>query len=265
MSTNLNTFINDTDMLNENIQAQADTDANAGGVVQGNESNPAGDAQTEQKNGQVNNKATSDATSLKEVTGKEREELTKEEEMDVKSGISTILDVATMLSGIVTRPDGKLVDFSDKEGRELLRDAVLAFKTQMQNAINDACLENKEYAEAIANAIPKKIDAELVKEDRNRIDWLRRFWNRCILALLVIVLFACGTFYFNGKKVGEVKALSAELERWYVTNQNAINFGNYMKEYNLKTYEYWHSGRWKRDKALRDSVNKANKMRGWKE
>lgn len=263
MSSNLETFINDTDMMNEEMQSQTCANNNAGGTVQGNESNPTVDATNEQKDGQVTNNA-SGKTSLKEVTGKERDELTKEEEKDVKESIAEIRDIATMTCGILTQPDGKLVDFSDKAGRRQLKDALLAFKTQMQNSINDSNLENKKYAEVIEKAIPKKIDAELVEEDRNRIDWLRRFWNRCILALLLIVLFACGTFYFNGKKVGEVNALSDELEQWYVTNQNAINFGNYMKEYNLKTYEYWHSGRWKRDKALRDSVNQANKMRGWK-
>lgn len=264
MNTDLNAFINNTDMLNEDIQAQADISANAGGAVQSNESNPVENASTEQMNGQVNNKSTDGATPLKEVTGKEREKLTKEEEKDVKGSVSVMVDATNMLCGVLTRPDGKLVDFSDKDGRDLLTRSILALNTQVQIAFNNANLENKKYAEAIAKAIPKKIEAELVDEDRNRIDWLKRFWKRCLLGLFLGILIACGIFYFNGKKVGETDALADELERWYVTNQNAINFGNYMKEYNPKTYEYWHSGRWKRDKALRDSVNQANKVRGWK-
>lgn len=162
MSSNLETFINDTDMMNEEMQSQTGANNNAGGTVQGNESNPTVDATNELKDGQVTDNA-SGKTSLKEVTGKERDELTKEEEKDVKESIAEIRDIVTMTCGILTQPDGKLVDFSDKEGRRHLKDALLAFKTQMQNSINDSNLENKSMPRPSKRRSPRRLTPNLSK------------------------------------------------------------------------------------------------------
>lgn len=266
----LNSFINDTDMLNENIQAQvADTanveaKASAGSATESKESNPVENASEEQKNDQVDNNAAAGSMPLKEATGKKREELTKEQEKDVKGCVSDIIDMTSVLAGIFMQPNGKLVDFSDKEGRKLLIDTAKAFKMELQKSIKEANLENKDYATMISNAIPKKIDAELVQEDRDRVDVLKRYWKFWIGSMFLSTLIACATFFYSGYKYSGAMTLSAELEQWYVDNQNAVIFGNYLKKFNPKTYEYWHSGRWQRDKALQDSIKEASMHRGWK-
>lgn len=239
-------------------------------MAKGNENVTAGGTADKQQNtGQVINNG-GDAANLKEATGKKREELTKEQEKDVKELISGLSDMVTSLFGILMLPNGKLVDFSDKEGRKQLRDTVLVFKTKIEDAINDATLANKGYAEAIGKAIPKKVDAEMVEEDRNRIDWLRRFWKWCIMSIFAVVLISGATFYFSGKKMGsanEKEAFADDLmvsaKQWYEDNNSAMNFGKYLKEHEPTIYKHWHSGRWQRDKALRDFVYRTNKMRGW--
>lgn len=266
----LNSYINDTDMLNENIQAQVADTANeeakvsTGIATESNESNPVENAPEEQKNDQVDNTATASSMPLKEATGKKREELTKEQEKDVKGCVSDLIDMTSVLAGVFMLPNGKLVDFSDKEGRRLLIDTAKAFKMELQKSIKDANLKNKDYAEMISNAIPKKIDAELVKEDRDRVDVLKRYWKFWIGSMFLSTLIACATFFYSGMKHSEAKTLSTELEQWYIDNQNAVIFGNYLKKYNPKTYEYWHSGRWQSDIALQDSIRGASKYREWK-
>lgn len=266
----LNSYINDTDMLNENIQAQVADTANeeakvsTGIATESNESNPVENAPEEQKNDQVDNTATGSSMPLKEATGKKREELTKEQEKDVKGCVSDLIDMTSVLAGVFMLPNGKLVDFSDKEGRRLLIDTTKAFKMELQKYIKDASLENKGYAEMISKAIPKKIDAELVKEDRDRVDFLKQYWKFWIGSMFLSTMIACATFFFSGKKFSEAKNLSAELEQWYIDNNSDVAFGNYLKNNNPKTYEYWHSGRWQRDQALQDSIKETIKHRGWK-
>lgn len=200
-------------------------------------------------------------TSLKDVTGKQREELKKEEEMDLKENILWLKDMSLSLFGLMMRPDGKPVDFSDKEGREKQTNTLAVIKEQIAGLISQADLNNQDYATQISGAIPKKIEAEFSAEDRKRIDGLQRYW-KCVVTFFAtsiasFIIGGCVLCYY----VGDFNKRSATLKSWYVDNKNAIDFGTYLKDNEPKIYEYWQSGRWQRDKALRDSVNKARKMR----
>lgn len=272
-NTNLNDLIDNTDEMNDNSQASTADSINVNHnatvdiTAESQENDPIENTTDEQKDNQVNNEDYEDddvTAELKEVTGKEREKLTKEQEKDVKELIYEFRDTISSLFGILMLPNGKLVDFSDKDGRQQLKDSLLVFKTTMETAISNANLANKEYADQIAKAIPKKIDAELVDKDRERIDWLKRYWKYSVVSRILVILCFCGMFFAVGAKFGETNQRSTDLQSWYEDNRDALDFGNYLKENNPKSYESWHSGRWKSDKALRDSINKANKYSEWK-
>lgn len=275
-NNNLNDYIDDTDMMNEDIQAQAtenvkeSTEAPAGTETDSNESNPVENAPSEQKNDQVNNNESAEVNvaptvaKLKEVTGKKREELTKEQEKDMKELIYEFRDTITALFGILMLSNGKLVDFSDREGRKQLKDSLVVFKGRMEKAFSDASLDNQGYAEKIAKAIPKKVTAEFVEKDRKRMDWLKRYWRYLVATRIIITLCFCGMFYMLGNKFGKAEQRSTELQSWYADNRNAMDFGNYLKENETQIYEYWRTGRWQKDKNLRDSIHQVKKMRNWK-
>lgn len=275
-NNNINDYIDNTDMMNEDIQAQAtenvkeSTEAPVGAGTDDTESNPVEDAPTEQKNGQVDNNDSAEVdyvptvAKLKEVTGKKREELTKEQEKDMKELIYEFRDTITAIFGILMLPNGKLVDFSDREGRKQLKDSLIVFKGRMEKAFSDASLANKDYAEQIAKAIPKKIQGELVNEDRDRIDGMRRYWKACIAIMFGTILISSASFFFSGKKYSKANTRSEELEQWYADNNDAVNFGKYLKEKAPDTYEYWHSGQWEKDEKLIDSLSQSNKFHEWK-
>lgn len=242
---NLNGFVGNTDEMNEN-PSQPNTVEN---------------------NVAVENSAAVDnqEVPVTEVPVKQAEELDPNEEMELKALLLMLRDMIMALYNALLQANGKLVDFSDKEGRKCLLELLLLLPKKLESILSKNKIDNNEFISSLEKVIPKEVKAQFDEVDRNRIDFLRRYVKWITVGLFAaIIIIPCTSFFICGKIVGKVNARSAALEQWYVNNQNAVNFGNYMREYNPKTYAYWHSGRWQKNKALRDSMAEANKMADWK-
>lgn len=151
----------------------------------------------------------------------------------------TISDYLDSFSSLMVHPDGSLADLSDRGGR---RDLNYNVKKNTE-AVETMSSKIAEAPKKMLEAIPKSVNAEFCKADRERFDL---FFKR--VGSFVDWAIPCGVL--AGVVIGGLVVLAVmgyskasdyreKMETQAKEQQEAIDFGNYMKENNPKTLERW--------------------------
>lgn len=185
------------------------------------------------------------------------EQLKKEQEKAITADASTIKESAAMLKqcadttsdiiqafcDILLTPDGQIKDISDKEGRNSLRQELMA----VNKNIEVACKAMKDLPSRLQKARPSSVAAKLDDDDRKLLEQYvsvsrtRRIID-LVLGAIIGILFIVATY-----KNVVADNRKAQLEQWRSEQQDAIDFGRFMVEHAPKAYRYWKSGEWKKD------------------
>lgn len=154
-----------------------------------------------------------------------------------------ITDIVQAFCDILLMPDGQIKDISDKEGRNALRQELLA----VNKNIEVACKAMKDLPSRLQKATPSSVAAKLDDGDRKLLEQFvsvsrtRRIID-FVLGAVIGILFIVASY-----KNVVADNRKAQLEQWRTEQQDAIDFGRFMVQRNPGTYKYWKSGEWKRD------------------
>ena len=149
----------------------------------------------------------------------------------------------TDLCNVLLKEDGTLVDLCDRAGREKLTKSVKLYT---------------ELGAQMMKAIPSSVSAELCDKDRNLMERFYKDRKKYALTLLFSVLLTGLLMGIALYGFASNRIRSRELDEWYLENRNAIDFGNFIRQESPSIWDYWHSGRWQDDVAVRDSISQTH-------
>ena len=180
-------------------------------------------------------------TTLKSVVSEDNdnEPMTAKQANALSQDIKRLADMVADMSSVLLKEDGTLVDLSDRAGRERLAKSVKL---------------NTEMGAKMMNAIPSAVTAELCENDRQLMEKFykdRKAYARTLMFSILMTGLLMGIALYG---IASNRIRSSELEKWYKENSTAIDFGNFIRQESPSTWNYWHSGRWQRDVAVRDSI-----------
>jgi hypothetical protein len=180
-------------------------------------------------------------TTLKSVVSEDNdyEPMTAKQANALSQDIKRLADMVADMSSVLLKEDGTLVDLSDRTGREKLTKSVKL---------------NTELGTKMMKAIPSAVTAELCENDRQLMEKFykdRKAYARTLMFSILMTGLLMGIALYG---IASNKIRSGELEKWYRENRNAIDFGNFIRQESPSTWNYWHSGRWQRNVAVRDSI-----------
>lgn len=181
-------------------------------------------------------------TTLKSVVKEDNDNgpMTAKQANALSQDIKRLADMAADMSSVLLKEDGTLVDLSDRSGREKLTKSVDL---------------NTDLASQILKAIPSAITAELGEKDRNLMERFYKDRKTFALTLLFCILMTGLLMGIALYGIANNKIRSRELEEWYQENRTAIDFGNFVREEKPSMWNYWHSGRWQQNVAVRDTIH----------
>ena len=180
-------------------------------------------------------------TMLKSVVSEDNDnaQMAAKQVNELSQDIKRLADMVADMSSVLLKEDGTLVDLSDRVGRERLTKSVKL---------------NTELGAKMMKAIPSSVTAELCENDRNLMERFykdRKAYARTLMFCILMTGLLMGIALYG---IASNRIRSEELEKWYQENRNAIDFGNFIRQESPSTWNYWHSGRWQRDVAVRDSI-----------
>lgn len=184
-------------------------------------------------------------TTLKSVVSEDNdnEPMTTKQANALSQDIKRLADMVADMSSVLLKEDGTLVDLSDRAGRERLAKSVKL---------------NTELGNKMMKAIPSSVTAELCEKDRNLMERFykdRKAYARTLMFSILMTGLLMGIALYG---IASNRIRSRELEKWYQENRNAIDFGNFIRHESPSTWNYWHSGRWQDDVAVRDSISQTH-------
>lgn len=184
-------------------------------------------------------------TTLKSVVSEDNdnEPMTAKQANALSQDIKRLADMVADMSSVLLKEDGTLVDLSDRAGREKLAKSVKL---------------NTELGAKMMKAIPSAVTAELCDKDRNLMERFykdRKAYARTLMFSILMTGLLMGIALYG---IASNRIRSSELEKWYKENRTAIDFGNFIRQESPSTWNYWYSGRWQRDVAVRDSIQHSN-------
>lgn len=182
--------------------------------------------------------------------------MSQEDMKEIRAAVQLIGGYTEGFASAFLNNDGYLVDVSDKAGRARDRRFVLG----VQSNIKDAIAEMNKRTEKLCRA-------HFAEEDKAQLEKLNGHFRYAFRWLFGACLVA-SLFFITGI-VMMVKAHSYknDVEQWYATSYNAINFGEFIREHDPSLYELWYSGDWEKmvkDKAKEDSIRKRHDYKNWK-
>lgn len=177
------------------------------------------------------------------------ETITKEDIQVFLENSKIVTDTIDSFCSVMLRPDGSRADFSDKEGRKTLSDSIVA-NTKM---LSEGKTAIEKAGTSILDKIPMEVDAKFDKEDRERFDKFFHWYKGGVITLVIISFFIGAIFVIGiylcvtgGECKEKFETKSKELERKIADydqktlgQQEAIDFGEYMKKVNPKTLSNW--------------------------
>lgn len=182
------------------------------------------------------------------TTPQPQDVLRREDVQNLTESVDNLSDITTGLGNTMTNADGSVIDISDKAGRQADR----RYMKETKDRINE-----------VLGKVPEGVDATLCDDDRKRMDKVLDYfktsrWLQNFLFVVNGILFGILCMQLNDARVR-----SNELEYWYIDQRDAICFGHYIREHDKHLYEYWYTGRWQRNEAYKDSVEKAHLYKRW--
>ncbi len=164
--------------------------------------------------------------------------ITKDAE-NISQDSRAISDYLDSFSCLMVHPDGSLADLSDRDGRKDLNDNI----KKNTEAVETMSAKIAEAPQKMLETIPESVKAEFCIADRERFDlFFKRMGSFVDWAIpcSVVVGIVIGGFAILAA-MGYSKACDyrEKMEIQVKEQQEAIDFGNYMKEKNPKTLERW--------------------------
>ena len=184
-------------------------------------------------------------TTLKSVVceDNDNEPMTTKQANALSQDIKRVADMITGLCNVLLKEDGTLVDLCDRAGREKLTKSVKLYT---------------ELGAQMMKAIPSSVSAELCDKDRNLMERFYKDRKKYALTLIFSILMTGILMGIALYGIANNRIQSRELDEWYQENRNAIDFGNFIRQESPSIWDYWHSGRWQDDVAVRDSISQTH-------
>lgn len=190
-------------------------------------------------------------TDLVEMDAEQREQFTREQELDVGDSVRKITEVAEGLQTLLLNADGTPKDLTDIQGRnELVRQIKLYSQSERE-------VLNKLTKESLAS-IPKSVQVQFSEGDRAFLNSLSYLKWKISVGLTVVVAISCWILYAGIVKLGDAHNESAkaqtiveQADQYAARHRILATFGNYMRSHNPKTWEKFY-----KDKEFRSTVFK---------
>ena len=184
-------------------------------------------------------------TTLKSVVDEDNDNgpMTARQANALLQDIKRLADMTADMGSVLLKEDGTLVDLSDRAGRERLAESVNL---------------NTELGTRMMKAIPSSVTAELCDKDRNLMERFYKDRKTYVLTLIssAIITGMLGCIALFG--IVSNRNRLGELEEWYLENRTAIEFGYFIRQESPSLWEYWQSGSWRYDVAVRDSIHRSH-------
>lgn len=189
-------------------------------------------------------------TTLKSVVDEDNDNgpMTARQANALFHNIKRLADMTADMASVLLKEDGTLVDLSDRAGRE-----------RLERAVN----LNTELGTRMMKAIPSSVTAELCDRDRNLMERFYKDRKTFVLTLISSAIITGMLMCVALFGIVSNRNRSGELEEWYRENRTAIEFGYFIRQESPSLWEYWQSGRWQHDVAVKDSIHRSHLMKGW--
>lgn len=156
----------------------------------------------------------------------------------IREDTERIHDLNTEVCSAYLMEDGTPRDFSDREGRQ----AMSANISNNTKALEDTKTEFVNFKDELLRKIPDHIDAKLTDEHvkllekfyKNRIYYILSLAFAIAIGVAFSILFAAKVILYNDK--------SEQFEDWKKEKQTYIEFAEYMRDNNPKTWQRWQNG-----------------------
>lgn len=161
-----------------------------------------------------------------------------ESAQSIREDTEKIRDLNTEVCSAYLMEDGTPRDFSDREGRETMC-ACIEGNTMV---LEDTKKDFVNFKDELLNKIPEHIDAKLTDE---HVKLLNGFYRNRGIYLATLIFFVVSSVAFTvlyGVKVAAFNDKSAEFENWKKEKQTYIDFADYMRDNNPKTWKRWQNG-----------------------
>lgn len=189
-------------------------------------------------------------TTLKSVVDEDNDNgpMTARQANALLQNIKRLADMTADMGCVLLKEDGTLVDLSDRAGRE-----------RLERAVN----LNTELGTRMMKAIPSSVTAELCDRDRNLMERFYKDRKTFVLTLISSAIITGMLMCVALFGIVSNRNRSGELEEWYRENRTAIEFGYFIRQESPSLWEYWQSGRWQHDVAVKDSIHRSHLMKRW--
>lgn len=148
------------------------------------------------------------------------------EQLSENAKIAT--DTIESIGNVILMPDGKIVDFSDKEGRASLKEHIAA-NTKSAEELREIILN---VVPGIKKSIPISVEAKLSDEDQKRFD---KFQNTIIWSIIVAAIIGL----FLGLLMLMAVNKNIQASQRYKEQSEVIDFGNFIKKRHPENFQQW--------------------------